>query len=79
MSAGLTADSDLLLDTEMLEWADRVFVMETRHRKAIESRFAASSRSAPIVVLRIADDYRFMDQALIDILRQRMKPYLPQG
>lgn len=77
MSAGLAADFDLPLDTEMLEWADSVFVMETRHRKVIQSRFAASSRSAPIVVLRIADDYGFMDQALIDILWQRMKPYLP--
>ena len=61
----------------MLEWADRVFVMESRHRKAVETRFGKSTRSAPVVVLGIRDNYRFMDPALIRLLRAKMTPYLP--
>lgn len=77
LSAGLAEDSDLVLDAEMLEWADRVFVMESRHRKAVETRFGKSARSAPVVVLGIRDNYRFMDPALIRLLRAKMTPYLP--
>lgn len=61
----------------MLEWADRVFVMESRHRKAVETRFGKSARRAPVVVLGIRDNYRFMDPDLIRLLRAKMTPYLP--
>lgn len=77
MSAGLAAESDSPLDAEMLEWADRIFVMENRHRKAIERRFPRYLRKGPVVVLAIPDDYGFMDEQLITLLRARMRPYLP--
>lgn len=77
MSAGLAADSDLPLDAELLGWADRIFVMEGRHRRAIERRFPASLGRAPVVVLGIADDYAFMDDALVALLETRVSPHLP--
>ena len=61
----------------MLEWADRVFVMEARHRKAIERKFSTAKRQASIVVLGIRDEFQFMDEKLIAILRQRMAAFLP--
>lgn len=77
MSAGLAGESDLPLDLEMLEWADRVFVMEARHRKVIERKFATANRRAPIVVLGIRDEFQLMDDNLVAILRDRMSAFLP--
>ena len=77
MSAGLAIDSDLPLDAEMLEWADRVFAMEARHRRAIEARFSPQTRRAPIVLLGVRDEYLFMQPELVGILRTRMARHLP--
>ena len=77
MSAGLAIDSDLPLDAEMLGWADRIFVMEARHRRAIEARFSPATRRAPIVVLGVRDEYHFMQPELVAILRDRMARHLP--
>lgn len=60
----------------MVEWADRIFVMERRHRQVIERRFAGSLRS-PIVVLGIPDEYEFMDGTLVAVLRRRLAGFLP--
>ena len=76
MSAGLAEDSDQQIDIEMIEWADRIFVMEGRQRKAIERRFARSRRQAPIVVLGIADEYTFMDDELVVLLRKKIAPFV---
>lgn len=77
MSAGLATDSDLPLDAEMLEWADRIFVMEARHRRAVEARFSPANRRAPIVVLGVRDQYRFMQPELVAILHAKMARHLP--
>ncbi|MCV0384598.1 MAG: hypothetical protein K5799_14310 [Erythrobacter sp.] len=51
--------------------------MEARHRRAIEARFPLTTRRAPIVVLGVRDDYRFMQPELVAILRARMARHLP--
>jgi len=75
MSAGLAEDSDSPIDVETVAWADRIFVMESRHRRVIERRFASALRS-PVVTLRIRDEFQFMDETLIALLRSRMVPFL---
>ena len=65
-----------MIDTELVRWADRIFVMEARHRTAIRQRFADALDSKPIVNLAIPDRYRFMDERLIELLENRTAPHL---
>ena len=64
------------LDAEIVAWADRIFVMESRHRKAIQSRYAEMLDGKSIVNLGIPDRYRYMDEALIGLLRRKLPPFL---
>ena len=57
----------------MLDWADMVFVMEKRHKILLQERFHCA---APIQVLGIPDEYTYMDEELINMLRDALTPYL---
>lgn len=62
----------------MLETADRIFVMEEKHREWIEK--ATGSRfTHKLVNLDIPDVYRYMDDALQDVLAEKMKDHLPSN
>ena len=76
LSAGLASEAETPLDEELLRWADRVFVMERRHRSAIRRRFGPALADTPLVCLDIPDRYRFMDPALVRILQSRMARYV---
>ena len=65
-----------MIDVELVRWADRIFVMEARHRTAIRQRFADALDGKPIVNLAISDRYRFMDGRLIELLESRTAPHL---
>ena len=75
-SAGLAAQATLPVTTELLEWADLIFVMEKRHRNSIRSRFKEIYQRKRIICLYIPDDFEFMDPSLIELLEERVKPYL---
>lgn len=64
-----------MLDGELVRSADRIFVMEARHRTAIRQRFGGALDGKPIVNLAIPDRYRFMDERLIE-LESRTAPHL---
>ena len=76
-SAGVRDDAEVLLDAELLEWADVVFVMEKRHQNKMAKRFGAQLRGKRVVCLHVADDFRFMDPDLIALLEKRVGPHLP--
>jgi predicted protein tyrosine phosphatase len=75
-SAGLARQATVPLTIEMLEWADLVFVMEKRQRNIIQSRFKELYQRKRIVCLYIPDDFEFMDPELIQLLEERVSPYL---
>ena len=60
------------MTSELVEWADLIFVMEKRHRAALQRRFRRYLGRARVVCLDISDDYAFMDPALVAILKQRV-------
>ena len=76
-SAGLSADADLCLSEEQVEWADLILVMERSHRQRLNRGFAKVLRGKKVVVLDIPDDYDFMNPRLVELLRSRCAPYLP--
>lgn len=73
-SAGLDADAVVPLTRELLEWADLVMVMEKRHRNLIQKRFKDLYRTKRIVCLYIPDEFEFMDEGLVRLLRERAGP-----
>jgi predicted protein tyrosine phosphatase len=51
--------------------------MERRHGKQLRNRFGSSLGQTSIVCLDIPDDFEFMDDELIRLLKVRMARHLP--
>ena len=77
LSAGLDASCGNPVTTELVEWADIIFVMEQAHRNKLSKRFRTSLKSARVICLGIPDDYKFMDPELVRILEARVPRFLP--
>ena len=76
-SAGLNSDAEVPVSVEQLEWADIILVMEKAHRRNLNRKFRGHLGGKRIAVLGIPDDFEFMDDALIRLLKARCEPYLP--
>jgi predicted protein tyrosine phosphatase len=51
--------------------------MEKHHRNKLQKRFKAALDAKRIVVLGIPDDYEFMDEDLIKLLKAKMLRHFP--
>lgn len=76
-SAGTNNDAENPLTSELVRWAHIIFVMEKAHRNKLQRRYRAALKDARIVCLDIPDDYEFMDEALVQLLRVKVSRYLP--
>ena len=76
MSAGTDADADNQVCADLIQWADIVFVMESRHRSKLNRMFGPILRNERIVVLGIPDKFSYMDDALIAMLQERVPRHL---
>jgi predicted protein tyrosine phosphatase len=75
-SCGLSAKSPRTLRADDLNWADVVFVMESKHSERIRGEFQDALGGTPLHVLEIPDDYEFMDPELVELLTDRVEAYL---
>lgn len=57
-------------------WADKIFVMEHKHKTQLMQSFRQHLTHKPIIVLDIADDYNYMDLELIELLYSSVDFYL---
>jgi predicted protein tyrosine phosphatase len=79
-SAGTERSARVRVTAGHLGWADLVVVMEKRHRERLVQKFPEQMRDVAVACLFIPDDFAFMDEALIDLLRVRMAAVLaPDG
>lgn len=76
-SAGLNNDAEVPLSHEQLEWADIVIVMERAHRTRLNRKFGRVLAGKRIAVLDIPDEYDYMEEEMIRILKVRCQRYLP--
>jgi len=76
-SAGLSHDAETPLSVELVEWAELIFVMEKQHKTKLAAQFQAHLGGKRVVCLNIPDNYRFMDAALVKLLRVKVTPFLP--
>jgi predicted protein tyrosine phosphatase len=75
-SAGTNNDAETPLTSELVEWAHIIFVMEKAHRTKVQKRFRAHLKAAQVICLDIPDEYEFMDDELVRLLRTRVSRFL---
>lgn len=75
-SAGLNHDAEVPLGSELVAWADLIFVMEKTHRDKLMRNFIPQLRGKRVVCLDIPDDYDYMEPALVELLKRKVLPYL---
>lgn len=63
------------LTEELVIWADLIFVMEKRHRQLINSH-TKEKYDGKIKTLRIADRFKYYQKELIEVLEEKVTPYL---
>ncbi len=76
-SAGLSHDAETPVSAELVEWAELIFVMEKAHQTKLSARFKPHLGGKRVVCLSIPDNYRFMEPALIKLLRAKVPQHLP--
>ncbi|HMM22079.1 MAG TPA: protein tyrosine phosphatase [Selenomonadales bacterium] len=67
-SAGTEDRARVRVTAGLIGWADIIFAMERKHVRRLQERFRDSLSGKRVVCLHIPDDYRFMDNELIDLL-----------
>lgn len=75
-SAGTSADADNPLTSDLVEWADIIFVMEKAHRQKLTTHFRISLKRTRIICLDIPDNYAFMAPELVRILKSKVTAHL---
>lgn len=75
-SAGIAPTATKQVNAEMIRWADKIFVMEQIHEQFIRHSFPDIDVRDKLIVLDIPDFYYYMEPELIDLLHQKIDPYL---
>nr|WP_236025635.1 protein tyrosine phosphatase [Algoriphagus oliviformis] len=75
-SAGTEPSAKTKVNAKLIEWADVVFAMEKKHKQRLVQKFPLETSHKKIVVLEIPDDYRYMDEELIESITTSVSPYL---
>jgi len=75
-SAGTSKTARIRVNRSQIDWADKIFVMEKRHRERLKELFGDRLDSKELIVLDIPDEYKYMDEDLIGNLRDSVEYYL---
>lgn len=75
-SAGTEPGARVKINRGHVGWADLIFVMERRHSHILRERFGEALDGKKLVCLRIPDDYHFMDEELVEVLRGKLGEHL---
>ena len=77
-SAGTQPDARIVVTEGHLGWADVVFMMEKSHLNRVRRKYPEKLLGKRVIVLRIPDEYTFMQPELIAELRSRVTRYFPE-
>ena len=75
-SAGTSPNARHTVSIDDIAWADKIFVMEQKHKSRLLAQFPRALQYKEMIVLDIPDNYRYMDEELIEILKESVVPYL---
>ena len=75
-SAGVSTSARRCVTEALLRWADLVLVMEHTHKQRLRKDYPELYAELRIGVLDVPDDYRLMDPELIELLKERVEPWI---
>ncbi|RYZ15642.1 MAG: protein tyrosine phosphatase [Sphingobacteriales bacterium] len=75
-SAGTEPSARVRVSAKVILWADIIFVMERKHKQRLTERFPGETQDKKIVVLDIADEYGFMDEELVEMIKVSVDGYM---
>lgn len=75
-SAGLNNDAEIPLGLEDIQWAEYIFVMEKIHKKKVQQQFGTVLKDKKLICLDIPDNFQYMDEKLIKILKNTVPRYV---
>ena len=78
-SAGLYNDAETPVSSELVEWADVIFVMEETHRSMLSKKFRPHLKDKRVICLDIPDQFDFMDPVLVRLLEAKVGPFFRAG
>ncbi len=70
-SCGTSPSSRVKITEKLINWANVILVMEKRHKVIINQQFGSILNNKTIKTLDIPDDFELMDEALIELLKDR--------
>ena len=70
-SAGLSAQSEVVLNAKLVEWADLIIVMDNNQKNRIQNQYKAN-KIPRIENIRIKDEYDYLNPVLIQLLKERI-------
>ena len=77
-SAGFSSSAANPVTSELVLWAQLIFVMEKAHRNKLNRKFRAHLKGKRVICLDIPDQYDFMDPALVTLLNMKVPRHLPR-
>lgn len=74
-SAGVSSGAQRQVSQKDIEWCELILVMEQKYKENIVKKFK-SLKLPPIHSLYIPDNYQFMDEELIELIRSGTEPFI---
>ena len=78
-SAGTENNSRVKVTPGLIGWADIIYCMEKKHLYRIKERYQDIINGKKIVTLNISDDYSYMDEHLIELLKCGVDEFFKEG
>ena len=75
-SAGTARDAVRQVSMEDVRWSDLIVCMEDKHANRLRADFRQAVAHKRVHVLTIPDDYKFMQEELVTLLRERVMPLI---
>ena len=79
LSAGTDQSAKVALSEDLLNWADAIVVMEKEHRNFIRKHYLHIYNKKKLVCLYIPDDFDYMQEELIFILKDKFEDVWQRG
>ncbi|MCF6245275.1 MAG: hypothetical protein L3J43_09590 [Sulfurovum sp.] len=75
-SAGTSPKAKRTVNAKDITWADSIFVMEYKHKDRLKVQYSKLLQHKKVIVLDIPDEYGYMDEELVELVKESMEGYL---
>ena len=75
-SAGTEQSAKNKISSKDILWADIIFTMEKKHKQRLLDKFPIEIKNKKFIILDIEDNYKFMDEELVEMIKISVDPFL---